>query len=439
MPLHHYLPASFIARFSSDMRKRQARDKRVYVGDKRNQTLFSSSAGKVGCINNLYTLTHHHIDPEEVDQTWTEYERRLPVAIDSLINKTVDTDTWIRVLVPFVACMLVRSPDFEDRFFERFPPEHREKLNGLFTSDQANRARLREIPRLLTGVLAAKWIVLTAHGKEQLITNDLGYSPYINPTTGDRGLAIPLSSKKILAIVPGKEDRTILYAEGDKWVPNIAYMDLPPGNHEGLNVALAHIALRFIFGPEIALVQKYYKDVVESFTAAEPIELGFPDALLSPAFEFTWHRLVSAITHPPSVVDGWDFSLDWEIITSGWHSMPFLPINLIEFPPALRRVGNAIQVTFYDPAVYFDISQMVMVEQMGDVETAIKIATESLSRESPQSLKAELLAKRAMLYKKQGNLLMAVTDRDAAVAQAPDNYFRAQILQIKELWDWEEN
>jgi hypothetical protein len=404
MPLHHYLPASFIARFSSDMRKVPARNKRIYVADKRNQTLFPSPAEKAGCINNLYTLAHPHIGPEEIDQTWTEYERRLPTAIDSLINNTVDAATWTRVLVPFVACMLVRGPDFEDRFFERFPPEHRRELSNLFTSDQANAARLREIPRLLTGVLAAKWIVLTAHGKEKLLTNDLGYSPYINPATGDQGLAIPLSQKKILAIVPGKEDRSILRAEGDKWVPNISYMDLPPSNHEALNRSLAHIALRFIFGPEIALVQKYYKGVAESFTAPEPIELGFPREFLSPAFEFTWHRLVSAITQPPSVVGGWDFSLDWEIVTSGWHSMPFFPINLIEFPPALKRVGNTIQVKFYDPAVYFDLSHMVMAEQMGDVETAIKIATEALTREAPQSLKAEILAKRAMLYKKQGNM-----------------------------------
>jgi hypothetical protein len=404
MPLHHYLPASFIARFSSDLRKVPARDKRVQVGDKRNQTQFSSSAEKVGCINNLYTLAHSHIEPEEVDQTWTEYERGLPNAIDSLINNTVDATTWTRVLVPFVACMLVRGPDFEDRFFDRFPPGHRQELSYLFTSDQANAARLREIPRLLTGVLAAKWIVLSAHGKEKLLTNDLGYSPYINPTTGDQGLAIPLSQKKILAIVPGKEDRIILRAEGDKWMPNISYMDLPPGNHEGLNLSLAHIALRFIFGPEITLVQKYYRGVAESFTAPEPIELGFPRELLSPAFEFTWHRLVSAIIRPPSATDGWDFSLDWKIVTSGWHSMPFLPVNLIEFPPALKRVENTIQLKFYDPTVYFDISQMVMAEKTGDFETAIKIATEALIREAPQSLKAELLAKRAMLYREQGKI-----------------------------------
>jgi hypothetical protein len=206
--------------------------------------------------------------------------------------------------------MFVRGPDFEERFNRRFSPDNRQAVDEIAGPGNANRARLREIPRLLTCVIAAKWIVLTAHGKDKLVTNNLGYAPFINPKFGHKGLAIPLNQKTVLVIIPSMEDRAILHGINNKWIPNIEYANLPPGNHQGLNRALAHTALRFVFGPDPQTIQKYFLGVPQAPLAPEPSQLGFPNELLMPSFEFTWHRLVAAIRHLPLDNDGWDFPLN---------------------------------------------------------------------------------------------------------------------------------
>jgi hypothetical protein len=429
MPLHHYLPASFIARFSADMRKIPARKKHVVVGDKKEQKCFQAPAERVGCVNNLYTLADERISPETIDQTWADYEKNLPAALDSLINQTVDAETWLRVLVPFVACMLVRSPDFHERFGNRFPAYLHEKLSGLFDADHANRARLRELQLLLTAVLAAKWLVLKAHGKGKILTNDLGYAPFVHIQSGERGLAIPLNHRTILAIIPRAENTTILYEKDNNWVPDIQTLDLPPGNQVGLNQALAQTALRFTFGPDFPTVQKYIRGVPENPIAPEPDMLGFPDTVFLRAFEFTWHRLVGATKKPPSDRSVWDFQLDWDAVTSGWYSMPFTPVNLVEFPPALERVENTINLNFYDPTIYYDISKILFLEDIKDYEKAIEVATNSLTHDLDSALKLSMLVKRATLHLKLGNFTQMRVDRDAAVALASDQVAKGKILK----------
>lgn len=429
MPLHHYLPAAFIARFSADMRKISARKKRVIVGDKKEQKCFQAPAERVGCINNLYTLADERSSPDVIDQTWAEYEKNLPAALDSLMNQTIDAETWLRVLVPFVACMLVRGPDFEGRFSSRFPPYLHEKLTGLFDADHANRARLRELQLLLTGALAAKWLVLKAHGKEKIITNDLGYAPFIHPPSGERGLAIPLNQKTILAIIPRAENVPILYAKDNKWVPNIQFLDLSPGNHEGLNRTLTQTALRFTFGPDIPTVQRYVRGAPENPIAPEPDMLGFPDTVFLRSFEFTWHRLVSAIKRPPSDSNGWDFHLDWGAIASGWYSMPFTPLNLIEFPPALERIEDTIVLNFYDPQVYYDISELLFLEDLREYKKAVEVTTKALTYNLDLTLKLSMLVKRAKLYLKLGKFSQMRTDRDVAITLAPNQDARNQIMR----------
>ena len=297
-----------------------ARERRLFIGDKKNQRCFRAPAGKVGCINNLYTVIGNTDQQNSIDQTWTAYERKLPVAIDKLIHGTVDAETWVRVLIPFVACMLVRDPEFVNQFNQRIrpfldqvPPDF--KFNA---QDNANEARLIDLQRLLGSVVAAKWTVLITDGQEELITNDLGYAAFAHPATGSRGMAIPLDRRFVLLITPLMEDKPILYAKDDKWVPIVEYGSVPSGAQDGLNVALASIALRFIFGSNKSIVNKYFQGVSPVPTSLEAELLGFPEKLRSPAFEFTWHRLVGAIRKPPSEKDGWNFPLDVEALAEGW-------------------------------------------------------------------------------------------------------------------------
>jgi tetratricopeptide (TPR) repeat protein len=414
MPLHHYLPASFIARFSIDNKTKMSRDRKVVVGDKKTQRCFSSPASKIGCINNLYTLVDNSSSPELVDQTWKEYERKLPAAVDNLIRGNVDAETWARVLVPFVACMLVRGPDFKERFNRRFPPEFQQMMNDVVTPDNTNLARLIEIQRLLVCIVAAKWIVLTAHGKEKLITNDLGYAPFINAVVGHRGLAIPLGQKSVLAIVPSMEENVILYEKDGQWVPKIEYLDIPPGNQGGLNEALAHNALRFVFGPDFKTVQKYHHGVPQLTSVPNPIELGFPEDLISPAYEFTWHRLVGIIKKKPFDETGWDFKLDMEEIGSGWCPPLYFPTNLVEFPPALQKVNNTIRLKIYDPNIYFEISRIPLLEEEQRYDDIVEIVTKALKHNLSPTLRTNLLSSRGSALDNLGKVFEAVADYEEA-------------------------
>ncbi len=416
MPLHHYLPASYLARFSPDSTTEPVRNRLLAVGDKKNQRCFNAPARRVGCIRNLYTLIDNSKSPELVDQIWTEYERHLPVAVDNLIQGRLTAETWCRVLVPFVACMLVRGPDFNERFNTRSEFLRLQNPKFSLTPDNANVARLMELQRLLACVLAARWIVLTAYGGEDLITNDLGYSPFIHPENGGaRGMAIPLGNKSILAIVPEMMDRPIARAIDDEWIPIIEHRDLLPANHQALNRAMAQNALRFVFGSDVSLIQQQIQGLTPALSSPEPRELGFPEELLRPTFEFTWHRLVGAIQRHPSEKDGWDFRMDIKSMSTGWYPAIFWPANLVEFPSALRRVENTIQLKFYDAEIYYDISRIGMLVKAGNHEEAISAATDGLSNATTPALKARMLTIRGDVLGDVGRTDEALKDLKSAL------------------------
>src|SRR4051794_39879699 len=157
MPLHHYLPATFLAAFSADTSTEPRRDRPLWAGDKGQHKTFRAQAAKLGAENNLYTLVAEQHDPQMVDETWKDYERGLSNAVGELIAGGVDARTWARILVPFVACMLVRGPDFADRFGRRMAAHGIDDIDGGYApADNANLARLMELQRLLGPVAVAK-------------------------------------------------------------------------------------------------------------------------------------------------------------------------------------------------------------------------------------------------------------------------------------------
>ena len=123
MPKHHYLPATYIASFSqSDTFPR--RERVVYVGNKKNKSCFKATAANIGYEKNLYMVSPDlfltgPVSNEYLEKLWSGYETRLAEAIEKLINVDLDADTWARVLVPFVAGILVRSRDFQTRVNRR--------------------------------------------------------------------------------------------------------------------------------------------------------------------------------------------------------------------------------------------------------------------------------------------------------------------------------
>lgn len=419
MARHHYLPASFLALFSTDTTTLPSRKRLLAAGDKENGNIIRTSASNLGCINNLYTLVYLEEDPYLIDQTWEEYEKLLPQAINKLKEGTVDSETWIRVLVPFVACMLVRGPDFDRRFHRRMRSLGFADSDFELNADHSNRARLFEIQRLLGPVAVARWIVLSIHGKEELITNDLGYAPFRNSLTEEAGLAIPLGKSRILLVIPLIE-RQLVRAEQDKWVPIIEYIDSPDNDHLGLNQAINRFAQRFIFGPDEESIKRYFDRSYKSHYSLEPQQLGFitgPEAL---AHEFTWHRLATAVRRHPEE-EPWDFQLNYEVIADGWCPPVMFPVNLIEFPPALERVQNEIVAKFYNPEIYFVISQIHQLEKMGDMSAVVEVCTKGISQATSTEHKVRLLISRGGAYADLENYSEAYSDFDEALALEPHN------------------
>jgi len=104
----HYLPAAFLARFSVDPNP-DLRRRVIVVGQRNPFAIFESAAEGVGFVRGLYEYG--------LGDIWRAYEERLPAALDE-ISRTeateIDGEIWLRVLVPFVAGLLLRGPDFEE-------------------------------------------------------------------------------------------------------------------------------------------------------------------------------------------------------------------------------------------------------------------------------------------------------------------------------------
>jgi hypothetical protein len=108
---HHYLPASYIGRFSFEKTGRLRR-RPVWVRRKDVDRAFVQSAENVAFQNDLYRLPNatswlgSHID------AWS-YEGDLPLGLNDLIRQgqPISARRWLTCLVPFVSGLFVRGPE----------------------------------------------------------------------------------------------------------------------------------------------------------------------------------------------------------------------------------------------------------------------------------------------------------------------------------------
>jgi hypothetical protein len=294
MPLQHFLPATFIASFSTD-NTIPRRDRRLAAGDKTTGNVFMNKASNLAGINDLYTLTSELYDnPLMVDQSLSGYEANLSLAINQLIQREISALGWASTLVPFVAGIMVRGSDFNTRF------DNRIQQLGIDWPliDNTNHARVMEFQRLLAPVMSAQWIVLTTQSDEPLITNDFGYAPFMNIIAGHFGMAIPITLSNILVIVPAPK-RILATGFGRNWYPIIDYYPSPGNNHIQLNHILAERANRFIFGPDTSTLTKYLQEQNRQPKALEPGEIGFLGGKFTRAHDLDWYKLVCALSIPP--------------------------------------------------------------------------------------------------------------------------------------------
>lgn len=339
----HFLPATYLACFSVGSAFPR-RSRRLAQGDRLNGTCIETSAANLAKITDLYTLEQHTANPNVIDDIWLKYETRLSDCIDQMIAGSITALDWASVLVPFVACLLVRGPEFEERFNSRlqgmgFDSEFLESL-----SDNAKQARIMEIQRLLAPVLVAEWTLLEFAQGEPLLTNDWSYLV----VDWGKGLTIPVGHNHAIQVAPRTEG-IIAAKVGDTWRPAIRKIDINASNRTTFNRAMAENARRFIFGVDCNLVTKYLSRPSFSPPMIEPAHIGFIYGTRALVHEFVWHRFVSALhSGIEPEMGGWDFDFNFEGLATGWVPPLMCPTNLPDFRPGLLRWKDVIIADLYD-------------------------------------------------------------------------------------------
>jgi len=396
------------------------RNRVLFIGQKSNKSVFSSKASNVGAINNLYTLTDEGSKDSQIEDIWTRYETNLSYSINQMIRRNLSPKSWIRTLVPFVACMLVRGPDFNIRFVKRlhssgFPDKFIEEQS---TQDQINRARLLDLQRMLGLVSVSKWIVIESNIDEPLITNDWGFTPYVNPMTNERGMAIALNTKYLLVVIP-KIDGLVATMIDGVWRPLIEYEQPIPRNLKNLNFATMHAAREYIFGPEKEQLKNLLKYSLVSPLPHEPSQLGFTSSKLAVAHEFTWHNLAVAIEDPKSTDIDLDFTQHLKLLAKGWVPPLIMPMNLVRFPSPLKREGDSIFSRFYDPEIYYKISEIKNLEAMGEYKDVITLSDEALEIADTDQLKIPILVSKGGALDELNNFDEAIILYDQVLGLDP--------------------
>jgi hypothetical protein len=342
-PSQHYIPAAFLGRFSID-KNGSLRERSIWVLENGKDKAIETTCQQIGCKDNLYMLSGdcNKENPDRIDKVWAGYEQRLNSALDELSNPSqasISANIWLRVLVPFVAGLLVRGPEFGRRFESRWPSIKKIFNNPKSLKNNTNGARLMEFQRLLAPVMAARWIVMHVDGNHPIITNELGFTFYQSPDNIEPGIAIPIGEKTILGIIRTwpTHGRIILQDGGTgQWRALIEHRKLAVNNQKDFNEALARIASDFITGPTAESIELHRDSLGCENQSTEIIEEFRPKRLISIAHEFEWHRAVTAISHKSSKLKQSDLqNINWDIIAKGWSPYVILPTNLKEFPTGM--------------------------------------------------------------------------------------------------------
>lgn len=415
---HHFLPASFLFSFAF-LRKTNPRKSLIHMGDKTTQEITNCPIDSVGCITNLYTVSGDNSDlpGDFIEKVWNKYEDRLSYAIKKLINGSITASEWLRILVPFVAGLLLRGPDFDSRFTKRIDDLNLSKYNS---KDNTNYARLIELQRLIGPIAVAKWILIKVISDQPNITTDIGYAPFKNEEIGDIGMAIPLDLDHILLIVPQYE-RKILFLQKGIWLPIIEYFVDETNSNNKLNETMANYAQRFIYASDLGLIKKLitYKSSME--ISLEPEELGFLSSLYARAHEFTWHQLVTAVEKDPSENSNSDFDIDISVLNKSWCPPLIFPMNLRKFPSALRREGDFISVHFYDPKVFYILNEIFMNEESKNFEIVVSICEQFDLEELEPQIAIKILLSKADAYYELKSYDMAINCYNEVLKIDPRN------------------
>jgi hypothetical protein len=218
-PVQHHYPAVLVGQFGarSKAKKSGRRDRSrlriVAVANRGWARVRMDTAESIGSAKDatrLYDLSDSGIPGLTIDDQWTHAENRLPELGDALDAKPVggklrlSADLFLRVLVPLLAQLLVRHPEWEGRYADR--------TRALRADDAAlSRAELNLARNLeylcLCGVLIEREVWVLHDAQRNLVSSDLGFSQAVIDIAGTilSGYLFPLSAQTAVFVGAGRE------------------------------------------------------------------------------------------------------------------------------------------------------------------------------------------------------------------------------------------
>ena len=334
----HFIPAAFIGRFSANDTGR-ARKRKVWVRDLRATKISHRAAANLAREIGLYDVEDDRLGQgRTLDIAWS-YEVSLPGALDQLANHNIALrgEVWISTLVPFVAGLFIRGPDFQREFQTRF-----HFLEGIIESggDNATGARLIEFQQLLAPIMAARWTVLHFADDVDLVTSDTGFAGALTPL--GQSYVVPLDRHTALTVTPSLS-REIVRWTNVGWMAEIEHAWLLGGDAD-LRRAMGAFARHAVYGPTPESVE----DAVPELGAAPPIGpwlFGAQQGVDLECHLYDYFRVMSAISCSPDEAKAATSNINWGSIGPKWAAPVAVEVLLgHRTAGAVNVVSNAINI-----------------------------------------------------------------------------------------------
>lgn len=318
MPRDHYIPASFIGRFSISQAL-PARKRPVARAVATWTEARVSSAESFGFSNNLYSIE----DDRSVDEIWS-YETELPPLLDKLCRADqIPLQEWLDVLVPWATSLFIRGQEFDSRYRARRPNMPAQFMNP-------NGGRVMEFQRLLAPVTVARWAVF--HGRVEMLNNDLGLAFQLDARTGRTGWAIPVGRRTVLGLFPVERRSVGMFRDG-RWQSIIEHEWRDDAYFDTLNAALVNSAGNFAYAAQARTLERYLPHDMHAPSTDTFVGWPFTGSELRNV-ELEWHRLTSITRSGDGPADlDVDSEIQFENLPDRWKARLVLGVNA---PPPFR-------------------------------------------------------------------------------------------------------
>lgn len=339
---HHYIPAAYIGRFSSQAQG-PTRERLITVFNLKSDSIRTVKASNIGARKNIYNLTDGDID------NWDAYETGIPRVLDQICQgDEISLDDWVHIAVPFVTGLFVRGREFNERYESR--PDIADLMGKMaLSSDNTNLGRTFEMSRLLAPVMAARWTVLHGYSHPNLVSNDRGLAATQDSSTGDVGWVIPLDKDTALGLFPQKQRLIASWTDGS-WIAELDHRNLSTSDSfEDLNRKLAACCSEFFYGSSEFLVKPLHAHAAKTIDPVWLMEASWRQISSQQriAHERDWYTLSTIAAEDVTPSDIPDFNPSKHFgANNRWSPQYYLlPTNLSCFPSGVSVSGSKLNLT----------------------------------------------------------------------------------------------